>query len=368
MGNDPIHLLDQTPDSLAAWCASREMPPYRARQVLEWVYGRSATAFDGMTNLPARLRKDLAGHFVIYASTVVARRAASDGTTKLLLRWPDGATSECVLIPEEERNTACISSQVGCPVRCSFCASGADGLERQLTAGEIVEQAMRVRSLLDAGAGGAARLSNVVVMGIGEPLANYDAVLAAIRAINAPWGMNIGARKITLSTVGLPRQIRRLADEGLQINLAISLHAAADDVRRRLIPWAERVTILDLVDAARYYFTKTGREVTLEYVMLAGVNVRQADARRLARVAGRMRCNVNLIPYNPVEGQGYERPGDAAMDRFARDLRNLGVNAHIRRSRGLDIEAACGQLRAELSGGEGGRVIRTERPGNGLTE
>lgn len=391
-----VHLLGTGLDALRGWFDARGLPSYRADQVLEWVYRKGATGFDQMTNLPKDLRRILADRFVLYESEVLADRAAADETRKLLLRWPDGATSECVWIPEPDRHTACISSQVGCPVRCTFCASGTGGLERQLTAGQIVEQAMRIRALVEAmqpglrGSSGlrrgateagredrraadapggpsperseaarvgkevpwsaaperrSRRLTNIVLMGIGEPLANYAQVVAAVRIINARWGMNIGARKITLSTVGLPAQIRKLAEEGLQLNLAISLHASTDDLRRRLIPWAERVTIGELVEAGRYFFEKTGREVTLEYVMLAGVNMRSLDVERLARISRRMRCNVNLIPYNPVPGLGYERPDDAAIRRFLEALRGRGVNAHVRRSRGLSIDAACGQLR-----------------------
>lgn len=398
-GGEPVHLFCWTADALGGWFESHGLPTYRARQVMEWVYGHGATTFEQMTNLPAGLRAELAGAFVIYRSTVAADPQAPDGTRKLLLRWPDGATSECVLIPEPDRNTACISSQVGCPVQCTFCASGIGGLERQLTAGEIVEQAMRVRALCAAPparprkaarAGSAVAelsarsphgdpqppapnprsLTNIVFMGIGEPLANYEAVVAAVRTINAPWGMNIGARRITISTVGLPKQVRRLADEGLQINLAISLHAASDALRRRLIPWAERVSISELVDAARYYFERTGREVTLEYVMLGGVNVRPADAQRLARVTRQMRCNVNLIPYNPVAGRPYRRPEDSTVQAFVRALRERGVNVHVRRSRGLEIDAACGQLREahRVPAERPAREPRTGRPGDYRTD
>lgn len=391
-----VHVLGTGLDALREWFHVRGLPPYRADQVLEWVYRKGVTRFDQMTNLPKDLRRMLADRFVLYESELLADRVAADETRKLLLRWPDGATSECVWIAERDRHTACISSQVGCPIRCTFCASGAGGLKRQLTAGQIVEQAMRIRALVEAtglpvradssvrpgatdaghrdrrgadapgapspersgavavgkelpwSAGPAPRsrrLTNIVLMGIGEPLANYAQVIAAVRIINARWGMSLGARKITLSTVGLPAQIRKLADEGLQLNLAISLHASTDDLRRRLIPWAERVTIGELVEAGRYFFEKTGREVTLEYVMLAGVNMRSLDVERLARISRRMRCNVNLIPYNPVPGLGYERPDDAAIRRFLEALRAHGVNAHVRRSRGLSIDAACGQLR-----------------------
>lgn len=366
--SDNPHLLNESLDSFTAWCAERELPAYRARQIFEWVYRKGATTFDEMTNLPRPLREALAGDWTIFSSRIVARQESSDGTIKLLLEWPDGATSECVLIPEEERQTACISSQVGCPVGCRFCASGLAGLQRQLTAGQIVEQAMRVRQLCEfpgslpdesdtlAAAGEAVapatkppvapqRLSNIVFMGLGEPLGNYAAVLASVRTINADWGMNIGARKITISTVGLPSQIRRLADEELQINLALSLHASNDDLRQELIPWAEKISIPELVDAVRDYFARTGREITMEYILLGGVNDGLEHANELARLCHKMRCNVNLIRYNPVAGIGFDRPTSDASQKFLARLRERGINAHLRRSRGIDIDAACGQLR-----------------------
>jgi 23S rRNA (adenine2503-C2)-methyltransferase len=288
------------------------------------------------------MREELAAEFDLYQSEVIRRAVSGDGTIKLLLRWPDGATSECVMIPAEARRTACISSQVGCPAGCRFCASGLGGLERNLTAGQIIEQVLHISA--EATASGA-RLSNVVFMGLGEPLANYDAVMRAVRTINADWGPNIGARKITISTVGLPKQIRKLADEGLQLNLALSLHAPTDMLRAELIPWAEKISIAEIISACRYYFDKTGREITLEYILLAGVNDRPVHASQLARFARQVRCNVNLLRYNPVEGLPYDRPTSEASHAFVRELRDHGVNAHIRTSRGLDIDAACGQLR-----------------------
>jgi 23S rRNA (adenine2503-C2)-methyltransferase len=336
------HLLDWTPDELANWFTQRGEKSFRAKQVFEWVYARGATDFEQMTNLSKSLREMLRASLLLYASEVVRRAASSDGTVKSLLRWPDGATSECVMIPSENRRTACISSQVGCPVGCRFCASGLSGVERNLTSGQIVEQVLRVSA--EATATGQ-RLSNVVFMGLGEPLANYENVMRAVRTINAPWGPNIGARKITISTVGLPKQIRRLAEEGLQLNLALSLHAPNDELRAELIPWAERISIADLTSACRYYFDKTGREITLEYILLDQVNDRTHHARQLARFAKGLRCNVNLIRYNPVEGLPYGRPTSEAAAGFQRVLRDNGVNAHIRTSRGLDIDAACGQLR-----------------------
>jgi len=338
-------VFDLMPDVLAERFDSWGEPAYRVGQLLEWVYQHGAVSYDEMSNLPTALRVKLAAGFVLYESTIAHRQESSDGTIKLLLRWTDGATSECVLIPDGPRQTACISTQVGCPVGCVFCASGLDGVQRNLSSGEIVEQAMRIRQMC----GDAARLSNVVFMGLGEPLVNYDATVQAIRTINAAWGMGIGARKITVSTVGLPDPMRRLADERMQITLALSLHAPTNELRKRIIPWAERVSIESLIEAAGYYFDCTGREVTLEYVLLGGLNDSASLARRLAAVAKQMRSNVNLIPYNPVKGLPYEGPSDQAARRFLDVLRERGVNAHLRRSRGLDIDAACGQLRRRES-------------------
>ncbi len=334
-------MFNLTPKSLRAMLDSWSQPPYRAAQILQWVYRTGASRYDEMTNLSKELRAQLAAELPIYESRIVRRSESRDGTIKLLLQWPDEATSECVLIPDGERRTVCVSTQVGCPVRCVFCASGMDGLQRQLSAGQIVEQAMRGAEL----AGDSARLSNVVFMGLGEPLANYDATVHAVRTLNAEWGMGIGARRITVSTVGLPDKMRRLADEGLQITLALSLHAPTDELRQELIPWARRVTIESLIEAAGYYFDRTGREITLEYILLGGINDTPEHARQLAAVAKRIRGNVNLIAYNPVADLSYRRPADTAVSRFLELLTERGVNAHVRRSRGLDITAACGQLR-----------------------
>lgn len=334
------HLLDFDPPRLGEFFAVLGEKPFRAKQVFEWVYEHGANSFDAMTNLPRTLRDTLAARLDIFTARVIRRSAAEDGVVKLLLQWPDGATSECVMIPDGPRRTACISSQVGCPAGCRFCASGLGGLQRNLRPGEIVEQVLRIRA-----EAGEERLSNIVLMGMGEPLANYDAVMQALRTINAPWGPNIGARKITLSTVGLPKQIRRLANEGLQLNLALSLHAPTDGLRQELIPWAEKIALAELIEACRYYFEQTGREITLEYVLLREVNDRRTHAEQLARFARQLRCNVNLIRYNPVEGLPYGRPTSEATAVFQAVLRDHGVNVHVRTSRGLDIDAACGQLR-----------------------
>ncbi len=344
-GRSALGLLDHTPDTLRALLAAWEEPAYRATQILEWVFERRAKSYADMSNLPKGLRTRLADELPLYQSEIASRQQSADGTIKLLLRWADGATSECVLIPDEDRRTTCISTQVGCPVGCVFCASGLGGLQRQLSAGQIVEQALRIRDEVEADG----RLTNVVFMGLGEPLANYDATVHALRTINAPWGLGVGARKITVSTVGLPKMMQRLADEKLQITLALSLHAPNDELRRQIIPWAERVSIESLVEACNYFFKTTGREVTLEYILLGGLNDGEAHARQLAEVARQIRSNVNLLQYNPVEGLPYARPSERAAGRFLSTLRNLGINAHLRRSRGLDIDAACGQLRRRES-------------------
>ena len=334
-------LLDMTPESLKVTLKEWGEPQFRAAQVLKWVYEDGVYDYDGMTNLPKSLRTKLAASLPVLRARIVTQQDASDGVRKLLLAWPDGATTECVLIPDGERRTACISTQVGCPVGCVFCASGLDGLQRQLTVGEIVEQVVHVRDLCQGGP----RLSNVVFMGLGEPLANYAATIGALRTINASWGSGIGARKITVSTVGLPAQMKRLADEDLQITLALSLHAPSDELRRQIIPWAERVSIADLVEACRHYFKRTGREITLEYILLGGLNDGEREARQLAYLVRKIRANVNLIAYNPIGGLPYERPSEDMVLGFQEVLRNHGVNAHVRKSRGIDIDAACGQLR-----------------------
>jgi 23S rRNA (adenine2503-C2)-methyltransferase len=371
-----VHLLGLSPEALREWLVAAGQPAYRAKQILEWVYEKDAQTFDEMSNLPKAMRAWLADNAVLYTGEVTHRTAAGvdDATQKLLIAWPDGGSIECVWIPEDDRDTACVSSQVGCPVGCRFCASGLDGVERNLTTGEIVEQAMRIRQLVRRERAAAssqgqhaqaedtglmppdrharakpARLSNIVFMGMGEPLANYDNVIAAIRILNSLDAFALGARKITVSTVGLPKQIRRLADEDLQLNLALSLHAPNDALRRELIPWG-KVPITDLLDACRYYFEKTGREVTLEYILLAGVNMNPEHAKELATLARTLRCNVNLLRYNPVPGLPFERPSAEAAVAFQERLRAAGVNAHMRRSRGRNIAAACGQLRRAVAG------------------
>jgi len=344
------HLLSCDLAELERWLVAGGQQRYRARQILDWIYKKHVLDFAEMTNLSKQFRAWLTENAVVGSGTVARDSRAGDGTRKLLIAWPDGATTETVWIPAARRNTACISTQVGCPVGCRFCASGINGMQRNLTAGEIVEQAVLVSRMITA-EDEDQRLSNIVVMGMGEPLANYHAMIKAVRIINASWGLEIGARKITVSTVGMPKQIRQLAREDLQLNLALSLHAADDELRRELVPWARGVPVADLVEACLRYFKETGREITLEYVLLDGVNMMPRHAEGLGRIAKKLRANVNLLRYNPVPGLPYKRPSSEAAYAFQQRLRDRGVNAHVRTSRGKDVDAACGQLRrAEQEG------------------
>lgn len=383
MKHPASHIFDFTPETLAAWCTDRGMPAFRAKQILEWVYRHNTLDPALMTNLAARDRELLAADMVFLSGPTVAHQRATDGTQKLLIEWPDDLRSvpaadadvrselrlplldsampysaterqtECVMIPamptdedgEPTRRTACISSQVGCPVGCRFCASGLGGLDGNLSPGRIVEQVWRLSRLPDVG-----RITNVVFMGMGEPLANFRSVVHAVRTLAAPWGMGISARKITISTVGMHKAIEKLAAEmDLPITLALSLHAPNDDLRRQLIPWAEFTTIEQLLAACTAWFDKTGREITLEYILLGGVNDQPEHAAELATLAKTLRANVNLIRYNEVRGLPFKRPKTPDVLAFQEILRARRVNTHIRASRGRDIAAACGQLRHEHS-------------------
>ena len=328
-------LLDMTFDQLRHAVAEAGGKPYRAAQLADWVYKKGVTDPAAMTNLPGALVE----RFEILTSRVVDRADSSDQCVKLLLATRDGGHVETVLIPEQRRTTACLSTQIGCAMGCTFCASGTDGLQRNLTGGEILEQMLHLRQASERA------ISNVVFMGIGEPLANYEATMAAVRAIVDPRRFGLSARRVTISTVGLPRQIRRLAREKLPITLAISLHAPDDALRRELIPSAARYPIREILDAAEEYYQVHKREITLEYVLLSDVNDSPLCAEALARIARRLRCNVNLIRYNPAAGLPYLPPAQDAAQAFAERLRRRGVNVQIRRSRGADAEAACGQLR-----------------------
>jgi len=334
-----FRVVGATREELRAFLAELGQPEYRGDQVLRWVYKAGVGDFEGMTNLTRPLRSALAERALLLTTSVAKVLESKDGTRKLLVQLSDGAAVETVLIPEGRRHTACVSTQVGCAVGCAFCASGLGGLERNLTAGEIVEQALHARRHLPPGA----TLTHVVVMGIGEPLTNYEALVRALRVLAAPWGLALSARRITVSTVGLPAQIERLAAEGLGVNLAVSLHAADDLTRARLVPHAR--PLREVVAAARAYRRATGRDVTFEYVLIRGANDSLVDAAGLSELVGGERALVNLLPVNPVEGLGWEAPPGARVERFAAELARRGVRVQVRRRRGEDIAGACGQLR-----------------------
>lgn len=334
------HLLDMTAEDLAAELARLELPAYRAKQVGDWVYRRGVFDFAQMTDLSAAQRTNLAAKFSVLTGKVLARSDAQDEVTKLLLAWPDGQQIETVLIPTARSATACVSTQAGCAVACSFCASGRDGLGRNLTGGEIVEQVLQLQAATGR------KVTHVVFMGMGEPLANFEATLFAVQAIIDPQRLGISARHVTVSTVGLPKGIRKLAAQKLPITLAISLHAPNDALRRQLIPSAP-ADIESIIQAASEFYDSRHRELTLEYVLLAGVNDTNVCAEGLTRIARRLRCNVNLIRFNPVPGLPYQRPSGQATLRFAQRLEKAGVNVQIRKSRGATADAACGQLRAK---------------------
>jgi len=333
------NLLDLSPEKLPVLIKQWGEPQYRAKQLATWLYKRKVHSFTQMNNLPIGLRQKLEAEWTIFIPQSIKEQVALDGTRKFLLQMADGESVEAVLISEADRLTACISTQVGCAIGCSFCATGHSGFTRQLTAGEIVGQ---VLALLERTT---CSLSNIVFMGMGEPLANYDNVLSAIKTINHPEGLGLGARRITVSTVGILPGIRRLAHENIQINLAVSLHAPNDHLRNQLVPINRTYPIKELLNACQYYIAHTNRRVSFEYVLLHGVNDGEAIAHELGRLLAGMLCHVNLIPVNPTGNKADSRPSEEDTRAFTRILQCYGVQSTQRKEKGTDIAAACGQLR-----------------------
>lgn len=294
-----------------------------------------------MTDLPKALRDDLAGEFTLWTTTIARHHRADDGTEKLLVQLHDGQRIECVMLRDGDRRTVCISSQVGCAMGCVFCASGLDGVIRNLSTGEIVEQLLRLARLLPPDE----RISHIVVMGMGEPLANLDRLLPALAEAQRPDGLGISQRRITVSTVGLPPAMDRLTEENPGYHLAVSLHAADDDLRTRLVPVNKSIGLAEIMAAADRYWETSGRRLTFEYVLLGGVNDSPEDAAALTRLLGGRAALVNVIPYNPVDGLPWKEPTGMARERFLAVLRDAGVNVQVRRRKGSRINAACGQLR-----------------------
>ena len=324
-------------------------PSYRARQIVDWLYQKRVQSFDEMTDLPRDFRARLGEQLAFGKIEVVRMLGSRDTTRKFLFRFTDESLIETVLIPaspalygsRSDRRTICVSTQVGCAYGCKFCASGLEGFSRNLQPNEIVDQIIAIER--ETGE----KIDNIVFMGMGEPLANFENVMRAIRIINAPWGLGIGARHITVSTSGLAPQIRKLADEQLQIRLAISLHGATDEVRNQIMPVNRRYNLETLLTACDYYAKHKKQRLTFEYILIENVNDSPDQARRLGGIARRLGAKVNLIPYNTVQGLPWSRPSPEQQERFLSILRQSDVAATLRREKGHDIDAACGQLRLQ---------------------
>jgi len=335
-------------EELADFLEERGAASYRAKQITDWIYKKRVASFEAMTDLPNELRAELTAEIDTPEIEVVRVLGSKDTTRKFLFRLRDQNLIESVLIPastalygqRSDRLTICVSSQVGCAYGCKFCASGLDGYTRNLDAAEIVKQLIEIERESEE------KIDNVVFMGMGEPLANLKNLLRAIRIINAPWGLGIGARHITVSTSGLAPQIRELANESTQFRLAISLHGATDEVRGKIMPVNRRYPLKVLLEACDYYVAKKGR-LTFEYILIANVNDTDEQAQALAKIARRLSARINLIPYNTVEGLEWSRPSRARQEKFQSILRKHGVTTTLRREKGHDIAAACGQLRLQ---------------------
>jgi 23S rRNA (adenine2503-C2)-methyltransferase len=359
-------LTGETLESLSGSLAERGDKPFRARQVMDWVYKKRARSWDEMTNLPGALRAWLGETYSLMPASLVLNRHSADVTDKLLLELEDRSLVETVIIraPQDgvgvdhSRKTICISTQVGCAMGCVFCASGLAGLKRDMSAGEIVAQLLQVCYAEDERTPRAraelASFDNIVVMGMGEPLANYDALIRALTIVNAEWGLGFGARRITISTSGIVPKILRLAGEPLGFRLAVSLHGATDEVRTRIMPVNKAFPLARLIPAVKAFTERHGRMVTLEFILIEEVNDSLDQARRLRDIALDVHAHVNLIPYNTVEGLPWKRPGVARQVAFAEILERSGVSVTLRREKGHDIEAACGQLRLKTERGRGG--------------
>ena len=355
-----VDIKSQTREELEARFKEWNEPAYRAAQLLDWLYARRAANWDAMTNLPKTLREKLREQFTLQNLELTRKQGSRDTTQKFLWKLADGSFIESVLIPANpalygeasDRHTLCISTQVGCAYGCRFCASGLEGWKRNLGIHEIVDQILAVERWHTAQPKAESLeptenriVNNIVVMGMGEPLANYDNLIKALKILNAPWGAGIGARKITISTSGLVPQIRRLANEPLQFRLAISLHGATDEVRNRIMPVNKKYPLAELTAACADYEELKGRMITLEYILIHGINDAIEQTRPLATLAKKLHAKVNLIPYNKVEDLPWERPSEDACEKFLAALEKLDVTATLRREKGHDIDAACGQLR-----------------------
>jgi 23S rRNA (adenine2503-C2)-methyltransferase len=340
-----MNLLDLSPAEMESLAESLGAPRYRGRQLAQWIYAKGVTDLEAMSDLPRDFRAALAARAAVHLPEVERRTPSQDGSQKLVLRYEDGARVQAVLMPDGERLTLCVSTQVGCGFGCAFCFTGTMGLERNLSAGEIVAQVMVARAGLATGL----RLTHIVYMGMGEPLANYTATVKSLRLLTEPPAFGFSPRRITVSTVGLVGGIERLARENLRVNLAISLHATSNEIRDRIMPVNRGFAIEELLAACRRFPLPFRQRMTFEYVLLDGVNDAPEDARRLVKLLKGIRAKINLIPFNDWEGSGFARPTLARILAFQALLLEHGITATIRWSKGEDIGAACGQLREEVT-------------------
>ncbi len=343
------NLRDYTLEELEALFLKRGLPAFRGRQIFRWLTTPGLSSFEQMTDLPKALRAELAKEFSIALPEIIKEEISQDETRKLALRLSDDEIIECVLIPEVDHYTLCVSSQVGCAMGCAFCLTARMGFRRNLTPGEITGQVVRAKEVLRReGLGQGKPLRNIVFMGMGEPLANYEAVLKALKNLLHPKGFDFSSRRVTVSTVGLVPQIKRLGQDIL-VKLAISLHAADDETRTRLVPINKKYPLKELISACREYPLKKGWRITFEYVLLKGVNDSSEAAHRLAKLLRGIPAKINLIPFNEHPDLPFKRPEEEAIFAFQKILMDAGYVATIRKSRGQDISAACGQLRAALA-------------------
>ncbi len=359
MVEEKINIKSLNREDLLEFLVNKGFKKFRADQIFKWIYAHYARSFDEMTNISKLERAQLASNFYIPSPKVIKSEASWDGTEKFLFELVDGRTIESVLIPDEERLTLCISSQVGCRQACRFCLTGSGGFTRDLKAYEIVDQVSEVsRILRDKGTGG---ITNIVLMGMGEPLANFDEVVKAIKLITSSTGLGVSPRRVTISTDGLVPEIKKLGSSGLKVNLAVSLNATTDEVRDEIMPVNKRYPIKDLLAACKRFPLEPRRRITFEYVLLRGVNDSVEDAQRLTKLLRSIKCKINLIPFNPFSGCEFKRPDDAAVKRFQKILLAAHYTAPIRESRGRDISAACGQLREQVEFASGQLISQREK-------
>lgn len=332
------------PEDLEQWLKDNGEKGFRAKQIFDWLYVKRVTKFEDMSNLSKGLRDKLTASFELSTLSTLIKQESKDGTIKFLFQLQDGYSIETVLMRHDYGASVCVTTQVGCRIGCTFCASTLGGLKRHLLAGEIIEQVVKVQQQLDETD---ERVASIVIMGIGEPFDNYDALMKFLRVINHKESLNIGARHITVSTSGIVPKIYKFADEGMQINFAVSLHAPNQEARQKLMPIAKAYKLPELMDAVRYYTEKSGRRVTFEYGLMSGQNDSVQVANELADLIQDIKCHVNLIPINYVPERDYIRTSRSSIFAFEKALKNRNINVTIRREQGSDIAAACGQLRAQ---------------------